>query len=180
MIKQSNNLGNCMFRENSYYKDNKQHSVVCYAPGDVLAPDGTWPSGKQCCQPRPVFCLLLVVSSDYAQPITGQVTEVTCHVIGRAQPEFTPSKRQRTGPGYSWSWNFLCLGTRSRWSDDNIQNDRRDLAKSSSTWHVNFKLNMSKRHIENDIVAFREWLFGLKSPFLVCSSLKNFRKTSTA
>ena len=31
---------------------------------------------------RPVFCLLLGVSSDYAQPITSQVTEVTCPVIG--------------------------------------------------------------------------------------------------
>ena len=49
--------------------------------------------------PGPVFCLLLGVSSDYAQPITGQVTEVTCPVIGRAQPELTPSKRQKTGPG---------------------------------------------------------------------------------
>ena len=47
----------------------------------------------------PVFCLLLGVSSDYAQPITGQVTEVTCPVIGRAQPELTLSKRQKTGPG---------------------------------------------------------------------------------
>ena len=34
--------------------------------------------------PGTVFCLLLGVSSDYAQPITGQVTEVTCPVIGRA------------------------------------------------------------------------------------------------
>ena len=34
----------------------------------------------------PVFCLLLGVSSDYTQPITGQVTEVTCPMIGRAQP----------------------------------------------------------------------------------------------
>ena len=49
--------------------------------------------------PGPVFCLLLGVSSDYAQPITGQVTEVTCPVIGQAQPELTPSKRQKTGPG---------------------------------------------------------------------------------
>ena len=47
----------------------------------------------------PVFCLLLGVSSDYAQPITGQVTEVTCPVIGRAQPELTLSKRQKTGHG---------------------------------------------------------------------------------
>ena len=46
----------------------------------------------------PVFCLLLGVSSDYAQPITGQVTEVTCPVIGWAQPELTPSTRQKTGP----------------------------------------------------------------------------------
>ena len=48
-------------------------------------------------KPGPVFSLLLEVSSDYAQPITGQVTEVTCPVIGRAQSELTPSKRQRTG-----------------------------------------------------------------------------------
>ena len=48
---------------------------------------------------RPVICPLLGVSSDYAQPITGQVTEVTCPVIGRAQPEFTPSKGHETDPG---------------------------------------------------------------------------------
>ena len=46
----------------------------------------------------PVFCLLLGVSSNYAQPITGQVTEVTCPVIGWAQPELTLTKRQKTGP----------------------------------------------------------------------------------
>ena len=54
-----------------------------YAKGDTLGP---------------VFCLLLGVSSDYAQPITGQVTEVTCPVIGWGQPELTPSKRQKMGP----------------------------------------------------------------------------------
>ena len=48
--------------------------------------------------PGPIFCLLLGVSSDCAQPITGQVTEVTCPVIGCAQSELTPSKRQKTGP----------------------------------------------------------------------------------
>ena len=47
---------------------------------------------------RARFCLLLGVSSVYAQPITCQVTEVTCPVIGRAQPELTPSKRQKNGP----------------------------------------------------------------------------------
>ena len=52
-----------------------------------------------CSSPGPVFCLLLGVSSDCAQPITGQVTEVTCPVIGRAQPELTLSKRKKTGPG---------------------------------------------------------------------------------
>ena len=50
--------------------------------------------------PGTIFCLLLGVSSDYAKPITGQVTEVTCPVIGRAQPELTPSKRQKMGPGW--------------------------------------------------------------------------------
>ena len=36
-----------------------------------------------------VFYLLFGINSDYAQPITGQVTEVTCPVIGRAQPKLT-------------------------------------------------------------------------------------------
>ena len=39
--------------------------------------------------PGPVFWLLLGVSSDYAQPITGRVTEAACPVIGQAQSEFT-------------------------------------------------------------------------------------------
>ena len=59
----------------------------------------------------PVFCLLLGVSSDYAQPITGQVTEVTCPVIGWAQPELTLSKRQKMGPGNGllpvWCQTFI-------------------------------------------------------------------------
>ena len=55
----------------------------------------------------PVFCLLLRLSSDYAQPITSHVTEVTCPVIGQAQPELTPSKREKTGPGLKI---VLCLG----------------------------------------------------------------------
>ena len=42
----------------------------------------------------PIFCLLLGVSSDYAQPITGQISEVTCPVIGQAQHELTQNKRQ--------------------------------------------------------------------------------------
>ena len=49
--------------------------------------------------PGPDFCLLLGVSLGYAQPITGQVTEVACPVIGPAQPELTLSKRQKTGSG---------------------------------------------------------------------------------
>ena len=48
--------------------------------------------------PGPIFCPLLGAISVHAQPITGQVTEVTCPVIGRAQPELTPSKRQKMGP----------------------------------------------------------------------------------
>ena len=66
--------------------------------------------------PGPVFCLLLGVSSDYAQPITGQVTEVTCPVIGRAQPKLTMSKRQKSGAGqniryFNRSWWTVLLST---------------------------------------------------------------------
>ena len=56
--------------------------------------------------PGPVFCLLLWVSSDYAQPITGQVTEVTCPVIGRAQPELTLSRDRKWA---SSGFNVLML-----------------------------------------------------------------------
>ena len=62
-------------------------------------------------RPETIFCLLLRVSSDYAQPITGQVTELTCPVIGRAQPEFTLSKRQRTG--HELSHHCACRCCRS-------------------------------------------------------------------
>ena len=55
-------------------------------------------NNNQIPSPGPVFCLLLGVSSDYAQPITGQVTEVTCPVMCWAQSELTLSKRQKTGP----------------------------------------------------------------------------------
>ena len=50
-------------------------------------------------RPGLVFCLSLGGSSDYAQPIAGQVTEVTCPVIGQTLSELTPSKRQKTSPG---------------------------------------------------------------------------------
>ena len=62
--------------------------------------------------PRPLFCLLLGASSDYAQPITGKVSEVTCPAIGRAQPELTPSKIQKTGPELSqYIWAFYIRRT---------------------------------------------------------------------
>ena len=61
-----------------------------------VPPPGYSPSKQKYWRlPGPVFCLLLEESSDYAQPITGQVTEVTCPVISWAQPELTPSKRER-------------------------------------------------------------------------------------
>ena len=72
--------------------------------GDISHSEWSWP----------VFCLLLGVSSDYAQPITGQVTEVTCPVIGQAQPELTPSRRQKTGPDHwhvgIWFWTHTHIG----------------------------------------------------------------------
>ena len=46
-----------------------------------------------------ISCLLLGISSGYAQPITGQVPEVTSPLIGWAQLELTPSKKQKMGPG---------------------------------------------------------------------------------
>ena len=48
-----------------------------------------------CADPGPVFCFLLGVTSDSAQPITGQITEETCPVIGWAQAELAPRKRQK-------------------------------------------------------------------------------------
>ena len=63
----------------------------------------------------PIFCLLLGVSSDYAQPITGQVTEVTCPVIGQAQPELTLSKRQKIGPELSSQFCLGCLCFYDQW-----------------------------------------------------------------
>ena len=48
---------------------------------------------------KPVFCLLLGVSSGSARPITGQVASVTWLVIGWAKSELTPSKRHKTGLG---------------------------------------------------------------------------------
>ena len=67
---------------------------------------GSW---QACCITGPVFCLWLRVSLDCAQPITGQVTEVTWPVIGLAQPELTLSKIQKMGPGLrrNYSTNFL-------------------------------------------------------------------------
>ena len=60
-------------------------------------------------EPGSVFYLLLRVRSDYAHPITGQVTEITCPVIGRAYPELTRSKRQKTGLGaVSRTWASNC------------------------------------------------------------------------
>ena len=49
---------------------------------------------------------MLGVISDYTQAITGQVTEVTCPVIGRTQPELSASKTQKTGHGVATSVNI--------------------------------------------------------------------------
>ena len=59
--------------------------------------------------------LLIGVSSDYAQPITCQVTEVSCPMIGRAQPELTSSKRQKTGPGLAKHMLYasICSGSKN-------------------------------------------------------------------
>ena len=81
---------------------NMPNFTVNSVPADGLPPTDARPSvGKILMMFRAGFLSLAQskLSSDYAQPITGQVIEVTCPVIGRAQPELTPSKRQKTGPG---------------------------------------------------------------------------------
>ena len=71
------------------------HHYLCHPPMTV---------------PGPVFSFLLGVSPDYAQAITGQVTEVTCPVIGWTQPEHTPNKRQKGAqePGNSSLHTTCC------------------------------------------------------------------------
>ena len=44
--------------------------------------------------PGPFFCVLFGVSSDYAQPITGQVIEVTCPVIGQLSTAWAYSEQE--------------------------------------------------------------------------------------
>ena len=68
--------------------------------------------------PGRVFCLPLGVSSGCARPITGEVTEVTCPVIGRAQLELTPSKRR------PWSCLYLISiksNQLNRWINDQVK-----------------------------------------------------------
>ena len=101
----------CLVRRDAFVSSLNTCEIYS-SPGVIWGSYKTRPSFLS--RPGPNFCLLLGVSSDYAQPIIGQVT---CHVIGWAQPELTPSKRQKTGPGtiappyqisqslilYSWS-----------------------------------------------------------------------------
>ena len=47
--------------------------------------------------------------SDYAQPITGQVTEVTCPVIGQAQPELTPRKWAQYDHETFWTFGLFTV-----------------------------------------------------------------------
>ena len=98
------------------------HCHVCWWPKGTTGPL-YWP--------RPVFCLLLGVSSDYAQPITDQVTEVTCPVIGRAQPELTLSKRQETGPGEA-TWPLSHMLT---WRDHPLPATYFDLVRPRDHCH---------------------------------------------
>ena len=89
--------------------------------------------------PGPIVCLLLRVSSDYAQPITGQVTEVTCPVIGQAQPEFTPSKRQKTGLGDArWhcrTWSSLVQIMACHWHQA-ITCTTNDFSLTGALWKI--------------------------------------------
>ena len=95
---------NCIMRSDECCRwPSIMRSDGCCRWPSIMRSDGCcrWPSIMQSYgwTPGPVFCLFIGVRSDYAQPITGQVTEVTWPVIGRAQPKLTPSRRQKTGPG---------------------------------------------------------------------------------
>ena len=60
------------------------------------------------CNTGPIFCLLLGVSSDYSQPITGQVTEVTCPVIDQSTAWAYSEQETENGPWTQMtSWGIL-------------------------------------------------------------------------
>ena len=99
----------------------------------------------------PVFCLLLGVSSDYAQPITGQVTEVTCPVISRAKPELNPSKRQKTGPG-----NVLMLSGNTASSEVWTNDDQVLCQHLVSRDHFAYTPNQWETTLQCNIVSY--WL----------------------
>ena len=68
---------------------------------------------RKCCTRNPVSYVPMLatcahfLSLGYAQPITDQVTEVTCPVIGRYQAELTLSKRQKTGLPSDWLQSII-------------------------------------------------------------------------
>ena len=97
----------------------------CFITGSGNSLVLTWDHFLSLALSKLVFCLLWV-SSDCAQPITGQVTEVTCPVIGRAQPELTPSKRLCSAnhwPGY-WS-NLPCDRPSTAWAYSEQETENR-------------------------------------------------------
>ena len=82
------------------------HSQQLYTNGYTTL-NGSFPVPR----PGPVFCLFLGECPGCTRSITGQVTSVTwplngwtysvtCPVIGRAQLELTPSKKEKAGLGY--------------------------------------------------------------------------------
>ena len=96
-------LAICYLYHNVLSLSHGNHCSSFYPHPWLIGPTDGGPVAK--CGPGSVFCLSLGVSSDYAQPITGQVTEVTCPVIGQAQPELTPGG-EKMGPGWHW-WRLI-------------------------------------------------------------------------
>ena len=87
----------------TFFCSNLRNAVDLNGPSESRLEQKLPPSGS-------ILCHLLRVSSDYAQPITGQVTKLTCPVIGQAEPELTLSKGQKMGPDINnerihfWMW----------------------------------------------------------------------------
>ena len=136
----------------------------------------------------PVFCLLLGVSSDYAQSITGQVTEVTCPVIDQAQPELTPSRRQKTGPDFidvvSTSI-FICNRKHiTPWSASYSSNTRKitfiqpSLASQCSRFSVRYIICIFGRFTKCSLAGIvNSWLFLTFTPEVEANFLRGLQTT---
>ena len=94
-----------------------------------------------------VLFLLLGESSDYAQPITGQVTEVTCPVVGRSQ-----SNLPCDWPSIAWAY-----------SEQETQNGTRT-QRLRMTWHNEQEIFSSLKQFHFEKMSSFTSCFCIRSP----------------